>query len=590
MLMQRMLTRVVSAFTALSLLLAVVPVGAQVTDWTEWQPLMMEDHVSSRKTDVARLRFPQTFDRFLRVNDLLLAVLYPDGCILNNCTDRDVALLYGGEMRIVGRDIPESSLNVEHVLRNNQRLVWALPDERNAARFDVFELDFVTGEVVQQFDNLFFDGVTHVDVFTGHASDFYFVAHNRNSLTDGRRPVAITRAFLGSSHLTKVNHVRLATGQLRKMPEEIMDIDEHGTVLTKVDFGGGRQELWRHWINDEVPEIPHYVSTPVPGSHTIDGHLLAAQYVGGGDIEFFRYQELNRFDASTNTTDVLDDFLFWQETEEAQGEFYVVGDGTLFYVAETDLGLELRGRANGETIPFGQYVDLRLDGPHVMTRVFDEDATLASTTALVFDLATGELIAYDDEAIDVVATAYGNVGLTRVPLGGLYWHGEDALEDGIYLNVDAQDAFLADDYHAYWTDATGQPFQGTIKPGAPDYAIDELVTTEVGGAVYAVMGDTHYTIPNEKVFYTWQDNFNGLRVMHESERQQWLYGGELQLRPGTLMRLPWREEVYQVLPDFQMVRIVDVRQAQQLYGFEWWHNVELVSAEMLNQYLEVSYW
>jgi len=80
----------------------------------------------------------------------------------------------------------------------------------------------------------------------------------------------------------------------------------------------------------------------------------------------------------------------------------------------------------------------------------------------------------------------------------------------------------------------------------------ELIGSENSSAVYYIsVENKKYVFPNEKIYYSWFDNFSYVKNISESEIEQYEYGGEIKIRPQIYENLDY------ILPEKTLVKQIN---------------------------------
>lgn len=107
-----------------------------------------------------------------------------------------------------------------------------------------------------------------------------------------------------------------------------------------------------------------------------------------------------------------------------------------------------------------------------------------------------------------------------------------------------------------------------VLPAAAAYSpVDgDLIKTATYPAVYYVSGGKKYLFVNRVTFGTWKDNFNGLKVISQTDFDALSLGGNVTARPGvSLIKFDNSDLVYAVTPSATLVK-VDAATKTALYG------------------------
>ena len=90
-------------------------------------------------------------------------------------------------------------------------------------------------------------------------------------------------------------------------------------------------------------------------------------------------------------------------------------------------------------------------------------------------------------------------------------------------------------------------------------------------AVYYLGEDSQrYVFPNERVFYSWYDNFDGVKVISSEDMAKLPLGGLITYRPGTWMvTFVTTADVWTVTQGGVLRKLKDEQMAKDLYGENW---------------------
>ncbi len=104
----------------------------------------------------------------------------------------------------------------------------------------------------------------------------------------------------------------------------------------------------------------------------------------------------------------------------------------------------------------------------------------------------------------------------------------------------------------------------TAEPG-------NLIKVANSSAVYYYGADSRrYVFPNEKVFYSWFDNFDNVVTISDDEMAQLPIGGLVTYRPGVkLVTFTTTKDVYVVTQGGILRKLKDEAMARNLYGEHW---------------------
>ena len=108
-----------------------------------------------------------------------------------------------------------------------------------------------------------------------------------------------------------------------------------------------------------------------------------------------------------------------------------------------------------------------------------------------------------------------------------------------------------------------------VLPAAAAYTATDgdIIKTATYSAVYYVYGGKKYLFVNRATFGTWKDNFDGLKVVSQSDFDSLPLGGNVTARPGvSLVKFDNSSAVYAVTPGAVLVKISDSAALTALYG------------------------
>ncbi len=114
-----------------------------------------------------------------------------------------------------------------------------------------------------------------------------------------------------------------------------------------------------------------------------------------------------------------------------------------------------------------------------------------------------------------------------------------------------------------------QPVLGRLLPTG--YIGGELVMSAAGTEVYFVNVDGfRYVFPNERVYFSWYENFERVRHVSGYELASIPLGGVVRYRPATrLIKVPDDPKVYAVKGGGKVAWITTEELAVELYGTDW---------------------
>ncbi|MGE5426000.1 MAG: hypothetical protein ACM3PZ_02915 [Bacillota bacterium] len=102
-------------------------------------------------------------------------------------------------------------------------------------------------------------------------------------------------------------------------------------------------------------------------------------------------------------------------------------------------------------------------------------------------------------------------------------------------------------------------------------AAGSLIKSSRFSAVYYLGDDNRrYVFPNESIYYSWYQNFQGVNTVSDAELSSYAIGGNIKLRAGTsLVKVISDPAVYAAEPGGKLRRITSEAQARALYGPNW---------------------
>lgn len=574
----------------LGVLVAGLPVLTRGQGATEsWQTLPQEVQTSSEMALVSRVRMPQTLDRMQRVQQTLVAVLYPTGCAHVDCSVRDVGILRPGQIKFV-RDIPAWALETERILDNDGRVFWTVPGQ-SSARFDVMQLNLETGTA---------DRLAR-DVFLGDARAVRIYAEGQRMLFEVSSPVTsanrlpsvvVREGWLGSASMD----TRLINQRSEKSWEEVQDVSPGGAVLTRYRFANGDQELWYHVRPTQRGVLPLPGSHAVEGSYTIEGHLVGAHFVDEDTIEFFRYQQLMRYTISTGELRGLSERLSWVASATEQEARVISADGTLYFVGEDaggDTTLVVRTPQQTTRIGSGEVDGLQVDGAMVTARTFTRinSPTQGWLTNWLFATYAAEFGAKTQTFTSVDLDELGTTRAWIDGMGSVYWSRTGATGQLVGARVGyGKSVYLLGETDVLWIGNNEELYTAKLRPSAvsvPNTGIRFLRTAHVS-TVYAVMGTQRWLIPDVQTYLSWAPSFEGVQVVDTAALNQYPVAGTLSLKPGTLIKTATSPHVMVVQAGWKRQRIGSEALAAILFGSDWVRQVRTVEPTTMNAYQEIT--
>ncbi len=104
----------------------------------------------------------------------------------------------------------------------------------------------------------------------------------------------------------------------------------------------------------------------------------------------------------------------------------------------------------------------------------------------------------------------------------------------------------------------------------PAAARGSLIKGSLPAVYYLASDGKRYVFPNEKIYFSWYENFSGVSEINDSTLASYDLGGNVSYRPGThLVKIQSNSTVYAVEPG-GMLRAIDSEEtASTLYGSDW---------------------
>jgi hypothetical protein len=124
-----------------------------------------------------------------------------------------------------------------------------------------------------------------------------------------------------------------------------------------------------------------------------------------------------------------------------------------------------------------------------------------------------------------------------------------------------------------------------VAPSVDAAQAGDLVMIEGNSAVYFLGADgKRHVFPNEATYFSWYADFSGVTTVSQSELDEFARGGNVTVRPGTvLITAPDESTVYAVEEGGVLRSIVSEENAIALYGADWASNVvDIIPAFMSN--------
>lgn len=116
----------------------------------------------------------------------------------------------------------------------------------------------------------------------------------------------------------------------------------------------------------------------------------------------------------------------------------------------------------------------------------------------------------------------------------------------------------------------------------------QLIKGESTSAVYLLKADgKRYVFPNERVFYSWFENFDSVKTITDQELASYGLGGNLTFAPGTMIKIPSVPKVFVITRDNKIRWIETESAAKRFFGDNWNKKVKDVGASYFLNYEEI---
>jgi hypothetical protein len=473
-----------------------------------------------------------------------------------------VTLINGNSMSRI-ENVPVTALDAKTVLKNNNRVVWTVKTN-SSARYDVYEIDFVEGKAVRRFDDLFLGSSSNVNVFASANQTFYFEIQSPKLLVNGFPAVKIVSASAGSKNIQEINMI------YRNAFETIEDFTDDGRVVTRVLFENGDQELWYHEAGE---------SRAIPDSYTIDGYILGTQF-SGNDVEFFRYQQLMKYDPTMWSTVQLEDKVLWNADVISQQDLLYANDGVLFFVMynEVDQRHYVMRRKSGLTQQLGSWGGGTLDIKNGIIQFSRSD--MFANGLSQYDARTGLELTHQGGIAQVDSK---DRSLIAIDIAGQ----ANFERDGKTLSIGtATEALLKDATHALIT-RNSRVYLVTIKPHfLYKHNMPLFGKFTNSSTVFMLRDGKRWTVVNEATYYSWKSDFSGLITLDASNENLYRDAGIAPFAPGTMIKSPTSSTVYYVTSGRVIEPIMTEADAYSLFGSEWWKEVNTVEQSIMDLYTD----
>jgi len=126
-----------------------------------------------------------------------------------------------------------------------------------------------------------------------------------------------------------------------------------------------------------------------------------------------------------------------------------------------------------------------------------------------------------------------------------------------------------------------------------DFLPGSIVKTDYSSIVYMLYENKRYVFPHEKVYYSWLDDYSGLSIISQEELQSYPLAGNINFKPGSLIKITSDPKVYLVLDNNEKVPginsyiewIPSEEDAVRLFGADWAKLVSDVHETLFIHYL-----
>ena len=114
----------------------------------------------------------------------------------------------------------------------------------------------------------------------------------------------------------------------------------------------------------------------------------------------------------------------------------------------------------------------------------------------------------------------------------------------------------------------------------------ELVKVAGGTTVYYVGADSKlYVFPNEKVYYSWHEDFSAVKIISSADLAKFGWGGLVTYRPGIkLVKFSISPAVYSVAQGGVLRKLKDENMAKEMYGDNWNKQIDDVNEAFIFSY------
>lgn len=115
----------------------------------------------------------------------------------------------------------------------------------------------------------------------------------------------------------------------------------------------------------------------------------------------------------------------------------------------------------------------------------------------------------------------------------------------------------------------------------------QLIKGASSSAVYLLKDGKRWVFPNERIFYSWYENFDSVKTITDQELAQYSLGGNLIFKPGTLIKIPSIPKVYVIVEDNKMRWVETEDAAKKFFGNDWAKQVRDVGVSYFINYEEI---
>ncbi len=123
-------------------------------------------------------------------------------------------------------------------------------------------------------------------------------------------------------------------------------------------------------------------------------------------------------------------------------------------------------------------------------------------------------------------------------------------------------------------------------PAIAETATSSLIKTKSISSVYYLDADSkRHAFPSESVYFSWYENFSGVKTISETELSNYPLSTNVTMRPGTkLIKITTDPSVYAVEPGGVLRKIPSETEASTIYGSTWSTKVVDVSDAFFTNY------